>query len=200
MSNTIVETILEFAFGPDEAPATVQERLVQRWFVHDDAFDAEIRRRFADLIDVAIAGELDSWAKSARGRLALLFILDQFPRNLYRNTPGAYAGDSAAQRLALEGIARGDDLAVAPRQRAFCYLPLEHAEDLVLQRRSVALFTALAADPLAVPRQQYETYLDYARRHMEVIQRFGRFPHRNRALGRPSNPDEQAYLSAAGGF
>ena len=200
MANAITDAILEFWFGADDISSADQERLARRWFMRDDAFDAEIRHRFGGLVDAAIAGELDGWAETARGRLALLLVLDQFPRNLYRDTPAAFSGDHAAQRLALEGIARGDDLAVAPRYRTFCYLPLEHAENLGLQQRCVALFAALAADASATPREPYAMYLDYARRHLAVIERFGRFPHRNHLLGRTTTPDEQAYLDAGGGF
>ncbi len=194
------DAVLEFWFGADDLPAAEQERLALRWFVRDESFDREIERRFGALVDPAIAGELDTWATTPRGRLALLLVLDQFPRNLYRDSPRAFAGDAAAQRLAIEGIARGHDRAVPAHCRAFCYLPLEHAEDLRLQQRCVALFTELAADTDAVPPERYAMYLDYARRHHDVIARFGRFPHRNRVLARATRPDEQAYLDAGGGF
>lgn len=200
MTEPTAETVLEFWFGAEGISESDQEHLARRWFARDDAFDAEIRRRFGALVDPAMAGDLDVWARTPRGRLALLLLLDQFPRNLYRDTPAAFAGDCAAQRHALEGIARGDDLALAPGYRPFCYLPLEHAEDLTLQRRCVALFAALAADDASVPRERYQMYLDYARRHLDVIERFGRFPHRNRILGRTTSPEEQAYLDAGGGF
>lgn len=200
MSDSTAEAILDFWFGTDSQSPADEAGMVKRWFVRDDAFDEEIRRRFGALVDPAVAGELTRWAESPRGRLALLLVLDQFPRNLYRDSPAAFAGDPAAQRCALEGIAFGHDLALAPRYRAFCYLPLEHAEDLALQQRCVALFTTLAADASALPVDRYAMYLDYARRHREVIARFGRFPHRNRVLERPTTADEQAYLDAGGGF
>jgi uncharacterized protein (DUF924 family) len=200
MNDSFVETILDFWFGTDSMTATDEERVARRWFVRDDAFDAEIRRRFGALIDPAVAGELDTWSVNPRGRLALLLVLDQFPRNLYRDSPEAFAGDRLAQRLALDGIARGHDLALATRYRAFCYLPLEHSEDLTLQQRCVALFTTLATDTSAVPADRYAMYLDYARRHLDVIARFGRFPHRNHVLGRMTRLEEQIYLDAGGGF
>lgn len=194
------EHVLDFWFGDEQASEVVQEELAARWFARDAAFDAEIRTRFGNLVDKAISGELRVWEGSPRSWLALVLVLDQFPRNLYRDSALAYSGDERAQRIALAGIARGDDLALPVRCRAFAYLPLEHAEDLPLQLRCVSLFEVLAADPEASPPGVYAQYLGYARRHCEVIQRFGRFPHRNASLGRTSTPDEQAYLDAGGGF
>lgn len=194
------EQILDFWFGDPQASEEMQEKLAARWFARDAAFDAQIRMRFGNLVDAAIGGELGAWDFSPRSWLALLLVLDQFPRNLYRDSAFAYSGDDRAQRIALAGLARGDDLVLPVRCRAFAYLPLEHAENLPLQLRCVSLFEALATDPEARPPQGYTQYLEYARRHCEVIQRFGRFPHRNLLLGRTSTPDEQAYLDAGGGF
>jgi len=197
---TDADAILDFWFGSDALSPEQHERLAARWFRRDEGFDAAIRDRFGGLVDAALAGELDGWAATPQSWLALLLLLDQFPRNLYRNSAGAFAGDSKAQRLALDGIARGDDLALPMRYRAFVYLPLEHAEDLDLQQRCVALFEALAADPQAKPAEAYLSYLDYARRHCDVIRRYGRFPHRNQVLGRTTTAEEQTYLDAGGGF
>lgn len=194
------EQVLDFWFGGDDASEEVQAKLAARWFVRDDAFDAQIGTRFGNLIDSAISGELEAWNRSPRSWLASLLLLDQFPRNLYRDSALAFSGDDKARRIALAGIERGNDLALPVRYRAFAYLPLEHAEDLPLQLRCVALFEALASDPEAVPAEIYTQYLGYAQRHCDVIRRFGRFPHRNPVLGRTSTPDEQAYLDAGGGF
>lgn len=196
----MIEAILEFWFGRDDADAGEQERLAQRWFVASAEFDAEIRRRFGPLIDAAFAGELANWAQAPRGWLALLLVLDQFPRNLYRGTAQAFAGDGKAQALALAGIARGDDLSLPPRLRPFAYLPLEHAEDLRLQDQAVSLFRRLAADPQALPAAVFSRYVDYALAHHDVIARFGRFPHRNRLLARSTTAAEQQYLDEGGGF
>lgn len=187
-------------------PATAQDVLdfwfaeanAAHWFAADDAFDARIRERFGSAVQAAADGRLDDWARTPSGWLALLILLDQFPRNLYRNDPRAWAADAGAQRVALSGLARGDDRQLPAVQRVFAYLPLEHAEDPALQRRSVALFEALLAEAVAEQRQPFEDYLDYARRHREVIARFGRFPHRNAALGRPSTPEELHYLAQPG--
>ena len=125
-------------------------------------------------------------------------MLDQFTRNAFRGQPDSFAGDAQALALALAGIERGHDQALPPMARIFCYLPLEHAEDLALQQRSVALFAALRDAPGAEPRAFFDGTLDYARKHQDVIARFGRFPHRNAILGRTSTPQEQAYLAQPG--
>lgn len=194
------ENILEFWFGPDTASAAEQARLAQRWFSADAQFDAEIRQRFGGIVDTALAGELTAWSAQPRGWLALLMVLDQFPRNLYRGSAQAFAGDSHAQALALTGIARGDDLALPARYRAFAYLPLEHAEDIALQRHRVDLFRRLALDPQAQPADPFRMYAEYAQAHHDVIARFGRFPHRNTVLGRSTTAAEQVYLDQGGGF
>lgn len=187
-------------------PTTAQDALdfwfaaanAAHWFAADDAFDAQIRERFGAAVQAAAEGRLDDWARTPAGWLALLIVLDQFPRNLYRHDPRAWATDAGAQRMALSGLARGDDRQLPAVQRVFAYLPLEHAEDIALQRRSVALFEALRAEVPTEQRRLFEEYLDYARRHLEVIARFGRFPHRNAALGRPSTPEELHYLAQPG--
>lgn len=185
------QEVLEFWFADENAV---------RWFVRDPDFDATVRERFGATLEAAAAGALDGWAATPRGWLALLIVLDQFSRNIHRGQAGAFGQDAAAQTLALEGLERRDDEVLAPLERVFAYLPLEHAEDLALQWRAVTLFRALALQASPQGRGQYENFLDYARRHCEVIARYGRFPHRNAALGRPSTPDELAYLAEGGGF
>jgi len=183
------QDVLDFWFA--EAGTT-------HWFAADAAFDAQIRARFGEAVEAAANGRLDDWMATPAGWLALLILLDQFPRNLYRDDPRAWAADASAQRVALSGMARGDDRQLHAVQRVFAYLPLEHAEDSALQRRSVELFEALLAEAAPERRQQFEDYLDYARRHREVIARFGRFPHRNATLGRVSTPEETLYLAQPG--
>jgi uncharacterized protein (DUF924 family) len=185
------QQVLDFWFADENAV---------RWFVRDEEFDQTVRERFAATLDAASAGTLDHWAATPRGWLALLVVLDQFSRNIHRGDARAFAQDAKAQALALEGLERRDDEALAPLERLFAYLPLEHAEDLALQWRAVTLFRALALQAAPPARGQYEAFLDYARRHCEIITRYGRFPHRNAALGRPSTPDELAYLAEGGGF
>jgi uncharacterized protein (DUF924 family) len=171
---------------------------VARWFVRDDAFDALIRRRFGTLAEAAGSGRLQHWTRTPEGWLALLVVLDQFPRNLYRGDAHAFASDDRALSTALHGLERGDDLLLPVMRRAFAYLPLEHAEHLTLQDRAVALFSALCAAAEPAQRAQAEEFLDYAQRHREVIARFGRFPHRNAMLGRTSTAAELAYLAQPG--
>lgn len=178
------EHVLRFWFG--HGP------LVQRqvWFATDAAFDRACTA-FADAATAARNGDCRHWAETPRGTLALLLLLDQFPRNLHRGSPEAFATDAQARDVAYAAIARGFDLPLHPVERGFVYLPFQHSEDQADQDRSVALFATLA------PALGAETS-DYAERHRGVIRRFGRFPHRNRALGRASTPEEAAYLAEPG--
>ena len=185
----VAHDVLDFWFAETNAA---------HWFVADAAFDAQIRERFGSAMDAAADGGLDRWAVNPPGWLALLILLDQFPRNLYRGDSCAWAQDASAQRVALSGIARGDDRQLLPLQRVFAYLPLEHAEAMALQRQSVALFEALCAEVPPSQRERFEEFLDYARRHRDVIARFGRFPHRNAVLGRTSTPEEMLHLAQPG--
>ncbi|MBS7458006.1 DUF924 family protein [Coralloluteibacterium stylophorae] len=196
------EELLGFWFGAREEwqDGLPPEPLRRRWFAPEPMFDAEIDRRFGALVLRALHGRLDAWCATPRGWLALILLLDQCPRNIYRGDPRAWVGDPRAQALALGGIAHGSDRLLAPIERAFVYLPLEHAEDPALQVRSVALFEALVGDAAPAARGVFEDMADYARRHREVIERFGRFPHRNAVLGRADAAGERAWLDAGGGF
>ena len=177
--------VLAFWFG---APPW-RERA--EWFRKSDAFDAAVRSRFRDAIDAAQAGALPpAWHAEP---LAEVLLLDQLARNAHRGTARAFAGDARALALAREIVDSGADRALHPLQRWFAYMPLEHAEDLAAQDHAVRLFEALAA---AGPG--FDEALDYARRHRDVIRRFGRFPHRNAVLGRASTPDEIAFLRQPG--
>lgn len=196
-----IDEVLTFWFGNDVPTPQEQTAQTQRWFARDDAFDETIRTRFGALVESAIDGALKpAWSQTPPARLAQILLLDQFTRNIHRGSPRAFAGDARAQALALDAVARGDDAALTPLQRVFLYLPLEHAEDLALQHRCVALFEVLAGQAPPADRATFDGYADYARRHRDVIARFGRFPHRNAALGRTSSPDEQDWLDAGGGF
>ena len=187
--------VLEFWFGADDADPAARSAL---WFRKDDATDAHIRATFGDAIDRALRGDLDDWAQTARGRLALVLLLDQLTRNSFRNDPRSYDGDARAQRLALDGIARGEDRELGCLQRAFLYMPLMHAEDLALQNRCVALFEAMAAEAGDALRQTTDSFAHFARLHRDVIARFGRFPHRNDILGRASTGEEIDFLRDGG--
>ena len=157
--------------------------------------DADIRKRFGDLVDAAASGAHDDWAAEPRGRLALILLFDQFPRNMYRDTPRAFAYDPLARELALAGIAAGADRQLRPIERVFCYLPLEHAESLDLQEQCVALYAALATAVPQADQAVFSGYVDFARRHNDIIQRFGRFPHRNQSLNRHNTVEETQYLA-----
>ena len=191
MSQAMVDDVLAFWFGPPDAADYGQARAA--WFRKDDAFDAQIRARFLAEVEAAIAGQLGDWAANPPGALALFILLDQFPRNLFRNTARAFAGDAIALALAERVVEQGWDRKLLPVERVFVYLPFEHSESLADQERSIALFTALADE-----HPETASYLDYARRHRDVIVRFGRFPHRNAALGRTSSAAETDYLAQPG--
>lgn len=196
-----IADILRFWFGaapPDDASALQRQ---SQWFTKSPAFDAEIAQRFGPTLAAARQGELHGWAQTALGRLALILVLDQFTRNVHRGQPDSFAGDAQALALALDGLAQGHDQALPPVARVFIYLPLEHAEDPALQARSVAAYAQLAtAQADAVPAVQalLAGTLDYARKHQQVIDRFGRFPHRNAILGRRSTAAELDYLAQPG--
>ncbi|MFA7665344.1 MAG: DUF924 family protein [Burkholderiaceae bacterium] len=159
-----------------------------QWWLKDPALDARIAERFASLLQRARRCELHDWRTSPRGRLAEVIVLDQFPRNIHRDTPLAFASDALALALAQEAVARGDDQALTQIERIFLYLPYMHSESALIQQRSVELY---AANGLA-------DNLDFAERHKVIIDRFGRYPHRNATLGRPSTDEEQAFLREPG--
>ncbi len=159
-----------------------------RWYGREDAFDAEIRSRYLELWRKAAKGELSSWQTSDDGALALTIVLDQFPRNLFRGEAQAYSTDANARDVARRAIERGVDVRIDPALREFLYLPFMHSEEIADQLRCVELFcnTVNAEN------------LEYAKQHADIIRRFGRFPHRNAALGRVTTPEEQAFLDAGG--
>lgn len=192
------DDVLEFWFGTHAGDAATAQAQKKLWWAKDAVVDAGIRERYGTLVAAAAAGAHREWAREPRGRLALILLFDQFPRNIYRDTPQAYAHDALALRLALDGIAAGADRQLRAIERVFLYLPLEHAESVAMQERSVELFTALAASVPEADRPVFAGYLDYALRHRDVVRRFGRFPHRNRILGRASTPEEIEFLKQPG--
>jgi uncharacterized protein (DUF924 family) len=159
-----------------------------RWYRRDDAFDAEVRERYLEVWRKAAAGGLSSWEASDDGALALTIVLDQFPRNMFRGDARAYSSDALARDVAVRAIERGVDTRIDPALREFLYLPLEHSEHLGDQLRCVDLFRGT----------ENAENIDYAEQHADIIRRFGRFPHRNRVLGRETTPEEQAFLDAGG--
>ena len=173
---------------PDQVLAFWHEAGADKWFDENPRFDAEIAARFGSLWQDATAGKLASWEETAEGALALVIVLDQFPRNMYRGDPRSYQCDAIARAVADRAITRGYDQQVAHLQRQFFYLPFMHSEHLPDQERCIALARAYGD----------ERFASYAERHADIIQRFGRFPHRNAILGRLTTPAEQAFLSAGG--
>jgi len=169
---------------PAEILAFWREAGRDRWYEKDDAFDAEVRRRYLDVWQQAAAGELAAWEASDDGALALTIVFDQFPRNMFRGDAQAFSSDAKAREVARRAIARGADARVDPVLLEFFYIPFMHSESLRDQRRCVELFR----------HSPNADSLKYAEQHADIIRRFGRFPHRNRVLGRATTPEEQAFL------
>ena len=192
------DELLAFWFGDDSDDAAVAAAKAELWWGHSPATDEFLRERFGAAATAAAAGLLNHWAEAPRGRLALILLLDQLPRAVHRDTPGAFAQDAAARVLAEQGLESGANEALRPIERLFLYLPLEHSEDLEDQDRSVELFGELADSIPEEQRPTFSNFVDYAQKHREVIARFGRFPHRNRILGRESTAEEIAFLEEPG--
>jgi uncharacterized protein (DUF924 family) len=175
----VFEAVLDFWF---------QQTSPQQWWKVDKGFDALVRERFGALQRSAHLGELWEWRKQPRGRLAEIIVLDQFPRNIYRGTPQAFASDAMALALAQEAVAGRHDMTLAAKERAFLYMPYQHSESRVIQAESLRLFEALGE----------AEQLDFARQHKAIIDRFGHFPHRNAILGRQSTVEEVEFLKQPG--
>lgn len=184
--------ILAYWFGPRNAERDAARRPDPRWFVKDPSFDAEIRARYGDAIEAALGGAFEAWTGTPHGALARILLLDQFTRNIHRDTPLAFAGDERALATAQDAVARGLDRELDTFERWFCYLPYEHSEDAAVQERSLELFAGLAAD--TGDRSPYE----WAEKHAAIVRRFGRYPHRNAILGRASTPEEVEFLKQPG--
>lgn len=190
--------VLDYWFGrsPDDAGMLAEKGAL--WFGAGTAVDEEIRARFAGLREEAVAGRLERWLAVPRGRLALVIVLDQFSRNLFRNDPRAFAHDGLARAWTDEGLHLGADRVLRACERVFLYLPLEHSESLADQQRSVECFRALRDEAPAALCARFDEFFDYAVRHHDVIARFGRFPHRNAVLGRESTAAEAQFLRQPG--
>ena len=192
------DEVLDFWFGPPGGAAEIAGRQTKLWFGKSPENDRMVAERFAATLVAAASGELDAWSATPRGRLALVIVLDQFPHHIHRDRAQAFATDPQALAQSLAGLDAGEAAQLAPIERVFLYLPLEHAESLPMQERSVTLFEALAHEATADERALFDNFLDYARRHRDVVARFGRFPHRNAILGRPSTPEELEFLKLPG--
>lgn len=195
------QQILDFWFGPAAPDEVVARRQATLWWGADERLDCTVAARFGEALDQAAAGDPLFEDADGEGRLALILLLDQFPRNIYRGTRRAFAQDARALALCRDGLSRGLDAGLPPLRRTFFYMPLEHAESADMQDLAVRYFAALTAAAPAAARPVFEEHLDFARRHQAVIARFGRFPHRNVILGRASTPAEAEFLrEEAAGF
>jgi uncharacterized protein (DUF924 family) len=192
------EAVLAFWFGELDEQGRAAPDVTARWFKKDEAFDAEIRERFAGLHAALASGERDGWTGSPRARLATIIVLDQLSRNMFRGTPGMFATDPLALAATHEGLERGDDRALRLAERVFFYMPLMHSEALADQERCIELFRALAGELEGEAKKGVENNVEYAVRHRDIVARFGRFPHRNAILGRASSEEELAFLQQPG--
>lgn len=189
------ETVLQFWFADVRSCPEGFEQRKRFWFSPSPRADAMLRERFADAVTQALGGELDHWATQAGGNLALVLMLDQFPRNIHRGSPRAFAADARALVWARRGIEQGHDLELSVVERGFLYMPFQHSEDVSVQRESVELYDRLRR---TAPRQWVaaaKSFARFAREHKTIIDKFGRFPHRNQILGRPSTDEERRYLA-----
>ncbi len=190
-----IEAILAFWFREEQLTAPQIDNRMDTWFSEDPVFDHEIQREYADDVAAASEGRLDHWAHSPRGRLALIVLLDQFRRNIYRGTAKAFSHDKMALKLCVEGAMAKKDEGLSPIEKVFFYMPLQHSESKKVQAKSVALYQRLAEAVTPTYRETFETIAQFAELHADVIDTFGRFPHRNVLLGRENTPEETEYLA-----
>lgn len=193
-----IDSILAFWFGAEDDDALTAQSQAPLWWKKSSQVDAEIRKRFGQCVVQAGAGALDHWADQPRGRLALILLCDQFTRHIYRDSPQAFSLDYRSQAWCREGLAVKADQALRAVERVFFYLPLEHSESLPDQHEAVRLFEQLKAGAPANAQATFDGFLDYAIRHRQIIERFGRFPHRNAALGRAATEEEVVFLKQPG--
>ncbi len=192
-----IDDILDFWFGSADGPITGQlpEDQPSMWFSGGPQVDETIEERFGEDIEKALDGAYDDWADNPSGRLALILLLDQFTRNVYRGTAQAFSGDPKALSLTLDGLDQRQDVELDPIGRVFFYMPLEHAEELGHQQRCVDLMKSLTNEVDDPRRALFKGFYDYAIDHQDIIERFGRFPHRNPLLDRPSTDEEEQFLA-----
>jgi uncharacterized protein (DUF924 family) len=190
-----INAILAFWFKEHALSAPQIDRRMDTWFGEDPAFDEEIRARFADDVALACDGKLDHWAEEPHGRLALILLIDQFRRNIYRNTADAFSKDKLALKLCVEGAMEKKDKGLTPIQKVFFYMPLQHAESRKVQAKSVELYNRLAESVSPTYQETFLTVAQFAELHKDIIDQFGRFPHRNKLLNRKNTPEEDEYLA-----
>jgi uncharacterized protein (DUF924 family) len=191
---TTPDEVLDFWLGDGLEKDWPTQHLGKRWFGGGAELDEDIKTRFGAAVTAALAGGLRDWERTPLHRLALVILLDQFNRNIFRGTAQAFAGDARAQQLTLQALAAGEDRQLPWVGRVFLYMPLMHAESPALQDEGVARFTRLRADVPEALKQRLQGHLDYAHEHQAIIARFGRFPYRNAVLGRADTPEEEDFL------
>ncbi len=190
-----IDSILAFWFGEGATATEISHSRKKIWWEKDAQIDQIIRERFEPVTQAVFRGQLDHWRATPRGMLACILCCDQFPRNMYRSTPESFAYDQVALALAERLVGAGMDQKLEPIQRVFAYLPYEHSEDIAMQDKSMTLYQTLLEGADAEDHELFSTYLDFARRHRDIIERFGRYPHRNDILGRQSTNEEKAFLA-----
>lgn len=193
-----IEEILAFWFKEQELSAPQIDRRMDIWFGEDAVFDHEIEKEFSADVERACDGKLDHWAAEPHGRLALIILIDQFNRNIHRSTAKAFSNDKIALKLCVEGAMEKKDKGLTPIQRVFFYMPLQHAESRKVQAKSVALYNRLAESVSATETETFLTVAQFAELHKDIIDQFGRFPHRNSLLGRENTAEEDEYLATDG--
>jgi len=196
MGKVNFEDVLDFWFaGREQNEPTVDARM-NGWFGSDPAFDAEISERFCGLVEQALSSELDNWAGDPRGQLALILLLCQFPRHIYKNSRRAFRGDRRALKLCEQGVTSGDFKRLSELEQLFFFMPLQRSESIKIQKTSVKIFDSLTRRVSATLRSTFDTVSQFAELRHDVIAQFGRFPHRNELLGRANTGEEDAFLSA----
>jgi len=190
-----IDAVLSFWFKERQLSAPQIDGRMDVWFGEDAIFDEEIVREFATDVENASAGKLDHWASESRGRLALIMLLDQFRRNIYRNKPEAFAMDKAALKLCVEGAMEKKDKGLSPIERVFFYMPLQHAESRKVQKKSCEIYSKLSEAVSPTFKETFETVAQFAELHADIVEQFGRFPHRNNIMNRENTPEEDEYLA-----
>lgn len=190
-----IEAILSFWFKEQELSAPQIDRRMDTWFSEDPVLDLEIEKEFANEVEAASDGKLNHWAVDPHGRLALIILIDQFRRNIYRNSAAAFSKDKLALRLCVEGAMEKKDKDLTPIQRVFFYMPLQHSESPKVQAKSLELYDRLAETVSATERETFRTVAQFAELHKDIVDQFGRFPHRNKLLNRENTAEEAEYLA-----
>ncbi len=196
MTHPDIHRVLDFWFQPGTMDQPTIDRRMDRWFTADAVTDAVLRNEFGSLVEQASKGQLDAWVATPEGRLALILMLDQFRRSIFRGTPKAFSRDPHALKLCVEGAMKGDYKTLNPFQQAFYFMPLQHAESLKIQERSVKIYEGLVTGVSDTLKATFATFAQFAELHHDIVESFGRFPHRNKTLGRANTAEEQEYLGA----